>query len=238
MDMTRANESVACILCVEPDQETRALLEEMLSAYRTVFACNAYEALRELHSRTYDSYVLECWLPDLSGLQLCREIRKTDPNGPVLFCTGAARDQDRARGRRAGASAYLCKPVDPPALLNQLRVLLELAELESSHAKGELERVLREELAKRAAEILKRTGTERRSAGRAMERICKTKASNAFTEAGGTNAYLQRYWPAAFAGAWADYEQRSEHCVGEPADSLNAGSALPADTARAPEHWS
>jgi response regulator RpfG family c-di-GMP phosphodiesterase len=172
----------------------------------------------------------------MSGLQLCREIRKVDPNGPVLFCTGAARDQDRARGRRAGASAYLCKPVDPPVLLNQLRVLLELAELESSRAKGELERVLREELMKRGAEILKRTGVERQSAGRAMERICRTKASNAFTAAGGTKAYLQRYWPAAFAGAWAAYEQRPDRCVAERGDSSTAGSIFPAT--RAPEHSS
>jgi response regulator RpfG family c-di-GMP phosphodiesterase len=169
----------------------------------------------------------------MSGLQLCREIRKVDPNGPVLFCTGAARDQDRERARRAGASAYLCKPVDPPVLLHQLRVLLELAELESSRAKAELERVLREEFTIRAADILKRRGVERQSAGRAMKRICKIKACNAFTAAGGTIAYLQRYWPAAFAGAWAAYEQRPDRCIAERDDPSTAGSIFP--QTRAPE---
>jgi CheY-like chemotaxis protein len=216
--MTHADDSVACILCVEPDQEARALLEEVLSGYRTVFACSAYEAIRELNRLTYDSYMLECWLPDMTGVQLCREIRKADPQGPLVFCTGAARQQDRARGLRAGASAYLCKPINPPVLLSQLRVLLELAELESARAKVELERVLQAELAKRAADILKRTGVERQSAGRAMERICKVKASDAFTRAGGTRAHLQRYWAAAFAGAWAAYEKPSDRGFPEQRD--------------------
>lgn len=234
--MTNADDSVACILCVEPDPEARALIGELLSGYRTVFAFNAYEAIRELNSRTCDSYVLECWLPDMSGVQLCREIRKTDPNGPVIFCTGAARHQDRARGLRAGANAYLCKPIDPPVLLNQLRVLLELAELQSAHAKKELERVLHDELGKRAADILRRTGAERQTAGRAMERICKVKASNAFSRAGGTKAHLQRYWAAAFSGAWGVYEQRSDDCHSQASDSPIAVSTVATGADRAPEH--
>jgi CheY-like chemotaxis protein len=235
-DSVAPDDSVACILCVEPDPEARAVLKEVLSRYKTVFASDAYEAIRELNSRTCDSYVLECWLPDMSGVHLCREIRKTDPNGPVLFCTGAARHQDRARGLRAGANAYLCKPIDPPVLLNQLRVLLELAELESAHAKKELDRVVREELRKRAADILKRTGAERLSAGRAMERICKAKASDAFNRAGGTKAHLRRYWAAAFAGAWAAYTQRSDPCFSQASDLPVAASIATNEAPAAGEH--
>ena len=47
------------------------------------------------------------WAADWSGPSLCREIRKIDPHGTIVFCTAAARDNDRARAMRAGANAYL-----------------------------------------------------------------------------------------------------------------------------------
>ena len=201
------NPDTASILCVEPSAEAQAVLQEILAPHRTVFARNAYEALRELHASTWDSYVLECWLPDLPGVRVCREIRKIDPHGPVMFCTGAARHADRECAFRAGASAYVCKPIDPPAMVGKLRVLLALAALESARAKQELVRVLHEEFARRTDDIRKRTGATRGSARRAMERICRSKAAAAFISAGGTRAYLERYWATAFDAAWASYSQ-------------------------------
>ncbi|MDB5924818.1 MAG: DNA-binding response regulator [Betaproteobacteria bacterium] len=194
------------ILCVQGDEEDRALLAELLQHYRLVFACNAYEALRELGRGVFDGYVLDLWLSDWSGAQLCREVRKLDPHGPILFCTAAARTEDRNRAMRAGGSAYLCKPVDPSRLLAQLRVLLELADLESIRARIEASGVTQAELERRAAEVFKRTGESRRSAVRAVERISKAKASIAFSKSGGTKANFERWWPTLFAGAWANIQ--------------------------------
>lgn len=198
------------ILCVQGGEEDRALLAELLRDYRMVFACNGYESLRELRRGVFDGYVLDSWLSDWSGAQLCREVRKIDPHGPVLFCTAAARMEDRTRAMRAGGSAYLCKPVDPSRLLAQLRVLLELAELESIRARIDADRATRAELERRAAEVLNRTGESRRSAVRAVERISKAKASIAFLKSGGTKAHFERWWPTLFAGAWAEHSTRGE----------------------------
>src|SRR5690242_15714750 len=101
------------ILCVDPNREAQALLREILCQYEPVFASNAYDTLRMLDSGFFDAYLLESWLPDFSGFALCREIRRKDPGGTVLFCTAAARTQDRLLALRAGASAYIGKPLDP-----------------------------------------------------------------------------------------------------------------------------
>jgi DNA-binding response OmpR family regulator len=205
--MTNDCRTTASILCVEPNEESRELLQEVLADYQSVFVCSAYEGLRELNSRTFNAFVLESWLPDLSGVHLCREIRKVDPCVPVVFCTAAARDQDRARALRAGASSYLCKPIEPIRLLSQLRVLLELAERESSRAHAQMERVIQQELTVRTPEVLKRFGSTRQAASRAIERISRAKAFRAFVEAGGARAHFERSWPQAFALAWQSYEE-------------------------------
>jgi CheY-like chemotaxis protein len=191
------------LLCVQGDEEERGLLAELLKGYRMVFACNGYEALRELGRGVFDGYILDLWLPDWSGAQLCRDVRKIDPHGPILFCTAAARIEDRNNAIRAGGNAYLSKPIDPSRLLAQLRVLLELADLESIQARVEADRAMQAELERRGAEVFKRTGESRRSAVRAVERISKARASIAFSKSGGTRANFERWWPTLFAGAWA-----------------------------------
>jgi DNA-binding NarL/FixJ family response regulator len=143
----------------------------------------------------------------MSGLTLCREIRKVDPRGPVLFSTSAARIEHRARAFRAGASAYVCKPINPPLLVGKLRALLELAALESARARPELNRVLEEEFTRRVDQLWNRTGADIEGARRSMERTCRPKAAAAFIKAGGTRAYLDRYWNVAFSAAWETYSR-------------------------------
>jgi DNA-binding response OmpR family regulator len=146
-----------------------------MPGYQTVFACDAYAALREINSRSFGAYVLEVWLPDLSGLQLCREIRKLDPHGAVVFCTAAVRIEDRSRAFRAGANAYLCKPIDPYRLQSEVRVLFELADIESLRARVEEQQAVQEELQRLTSESVKRAHLAKGAASRAMERTSPVK---------------------------------------------------------------
>jgi DNA-binding response OmpR family regulator len=193
------------ILCVDDDEESRALLCELLREHHPKFAGNAFEGVRELHNGVYDAYVLDQWLPDWTGVQLCRVIRKIDPHGPVLFYTAAAQSQDRDQAMRAGASAYLTKPVDPQRLRCELRVLLELAALESINARVEAERATRDEVARYHAQALIRGGPVKQSIARTMERAARLKAAYAFISSGGTRANFERWWPSLFAAALAHY---------------------------------
>jgi DNA-binding response OmpR family regulator len=63
-------------------------------------------------SERFDLYLLETCLPEISGLELCRQICGTPEHAPVIFVTSAAYKADIQRGFQAGALAYLTKPID------------------------------------------------------------------------------------------------------------------------------
>ena len=63
------------ILIVEADAASRALFSDLLSRYSLTFAANAFEAVRSVNARPFHAYLLDYWLPDWSGVQLCRAIR-------------------------------------------------------------------------------------------------------------------------------------------------------------------
>lgn len=189
------------ILCVDDDPETRALLKDMLSDHQIVFAANAFEALRNINSRGFHGYLLDYWLPDWSGPALCREIRKIDPHGPIIFCTAAARDNDRARAMRAGANAYLCKPIDPQTLRAKLRAFVTLAEMESLQARIEEQRVVQEELQRRLSHVQQHIVTAQALMDSSIERTARTRAYKAFLSARGTRANFESWWPEVYESA-------------------------------------
>jgi DNA-binding response OmpR family regulator len=181
-------------------------LEEALSGFRVVFAVNGYEAMREMNRQAFHAYVLEYWVPHWSGLDACREIRKGDPKVPIVFCTRAG-NAECARALRAGATDFIRQPIDPPQFRRKLRVLLELADLESRRAQVDEQLAIDEELQNRAAHAIARAGLARLSAARAIERSTRAKALAQYLAAGGTRAYFEGSWNSRFSRTWALYEQ-------------------------------
>ena len=197
---------VRSILCVEDDAESRSVLANVLSDHKLVFASNAFEALRHVNAGSHHGYVLDYWLPDWSGPALCREIRKVDPHGPVVFCTAAARDSDRNRALRAGANAYLTKPIDPDALRAKLRAFLTLAEVESLRAKVDEEHAVQEELQRRLGNVIGQVNYARELVATSIERTARTRAYKAFIEARGTRAHFDSWWPQVYSSVRASRE--------------------------------
>src|SRR5262249_36227928 len=138
-----------------------------------------------------------------SGAQLCREVRKLDPNGPVFFCMASDRDEDHKRAERAGGSACLMKPLDPAQLRAQMTVWMELADVESIRAKLEEERAVQDEIVRRTQAVMARIAEARGNAVAAIERAARAKAYKAFIESGGTRANFDRWWPQVFGSARA-----------------------------------
>jgi DNA-binding response OmpR family regulator len=192
------------VLCVDSDPETRELMESVLPNCQISFAGNAYEALREVNARPHHAYLLEYWLPDWSGPSLCREIRKVDPHAPIVFCSSAAREQDRARGMRAGADAYLCKPVQPDELRGKLKALVTLSELESLRARVDEEQAVLQELKRRRDDAMSRVEHARRLETASLERTARSRAYKAFLAARGTRMHFENWWPQVFTSATAN----------------------------------
>jgi DNA-binding response OmpR family regulator len=198
--------TAAHILCVEPDPASQALLEQALTGFHVVFAVDGYETMREINRHAFHAYVLEYRVPHWSGLSACREIRRDDPKVPILFCSTAGGDEC-ARALSAGATDFVPKPIDPPKLRRKVRVMLELAELESRRAQVEEQIAIDEELRSRAADAIARTGLAKLAAARAIERSARAKALAQYLAGGGTRAHFEALWNPTFARSWALYDE-------------------------------
>ena len=80
------------ILCVEDDEDSSGLMTTLfeLLNYQVVIASTSAEALRLSQSERFDLYLLDSWLPDGTGIQLCEQIRSLDPVTPILFLSADA----------------------------------------------------------------------------------------------------------------------------------------------------
>jgi CheY-like chemotaxis protein len=115
------------ILCVDDDEDTCTMLSGLLGLVgcRTTTAGTAAEALELIACERFDLYLLDNWLPGGSGVELCREIRRSDPSTPIVFYSGAELDSEREEALAAGAQTYLVKPGDAAALVETIRRLLQ-----------------------------------------------------------------------------------------------------------------
>ena len=208
--MHTSSESGYHVLCVGADALDRSMLGQALAGYHTVFAVNGLEALRVVNRDVFHAYVLDYWLPDWSGLQACRHIRKTDPKVPIAICGAPALDDYRARAFRARATLYFCKPTDHAAVQRKLRAFLEIAELESTRARPELLRTIDDEIQLGVTAAITRADLEQPAISRSIERSARRKALAQFLEAGGTLAHFQAMWSESFSTTWAKHDHRGD----------------------------
>jgi len=114
--MTNSGVAKKRILFVEDDESLYGLVALSLTGYRIVTARDFTEGLRLARQRYFDLYILDNWLPDGSGVELCRRIREFDPHTPVVFVSGATCESDVREGLTAGAQIYITKPSSPDVI--------------------------------------------------------------------------------------------------------------------------
>jgi len=81
-------------------------------------------AMDAFSRQSFDLVVLDLMLPDSHGFDLCREMRKTHPQLPILMLTALGEDQDRVSGLKEGADDYLTKPFSLDEFLLRIRGML------------------------------------------------------------------------------------------------------------------
>ena len=114
------------VLCVEDDADTCAMLCGLLGLVgcHVTTAATATQALGLISRERFDLYLLDNWLPGGSGVELCREIRKSDPSARIVFYSGAGQQSEREEALAAGAHSYLVKPGDAAFLLETVNQFL------------------------------------------------------------------------------------------------------------------
>jgi DNA-binding response OmpR family regulator len=85
------------------------------------------EALARISSEKPDVIVLDIVLPDISGFDICRELKATveTANIPVVICSTKGGEMDKFWGMKQGADAYLAKPIDQEEFVRTVKGLLK-----------------------------------------------------------------------------------------------------------------
>jgi DNA-binding response OmpR family regulator len=122
------------ILVIDDDEEIRKLIKDFLSKenFEVETAKNGSMAI-ELVSKEPDKYqlaVLDIMLPDISGVEVCKEIRKFS-GIPILMLTAKSEDVDKIIGLEVGADDYLTKPFNPKELVARIKAILRRVALTS-----------------------------------------------------------------------------------------------------------
>jgi two-component system OmpR family response regulator len=126
------------VLVVEDDASMRLLCRFNLglAGFDVVTAATGEEALAATAGAPFDLALLDVMLPDFSGLEVARRLRRQAglERLPIVFVSARSSEEDVERGRATGAIDYIVKPFDPVALPQRLRDDLE--ELGRSGADG------------------------------------------------------------------------------------------------------
>jgi len=113
------------ILLIEDDPRLAGMVSEYLgeAGFRVSVVGEGRAGLARLTREPYDALILDLMLPDMDGLEVCRQLRaKSDT--PVLMLTARGDTMDRVVGLEVGADDYLPKPFEPRELLARLRAIL------------------------------------------------------------------------------------------------------------------
>ena len=115
------------VLYIEDHEDTRELVILLLGqkSFDVVTGGTIETGIALARAQEFDLYLLDSWLPDGSGLDLCQRIREFDQTTPILFYSAAAYAADHEMALRCGAQAYLIKPSAPSELCRLVAELIE-----------------------------------------------------------------------------------------------------------------
>ena len=116
------------VVVVEDEPPLQKLLAYNLEAagFETAQAFDGEEAVMLIEERPPDLLILDWMLPQLSGLELCRRLRRRPETAhlPVIMLTARGEEHDRLRGLETGADDYVTKPFSPAELIARVRAVL------------------------------------------------------------------------------------------------------------------
>jgi len=128
------------VMIVEDEASLVTMLRYNLEkeGYRVTEASDGEEAITVANETPPDAVILDWMLPRMSGIEVCRQLRrKTETRSvPIILLTARSEEADKVRGLNVGADDYMTKPFSMPELVARVRALLRRAK--PSQAKGVL----------------------------------------------------------------------------------------------------
>lgn len=113
------------ILIIDDDKDLSLIMGEMLEdyGYKVTIACDSETAFNLLSDNTFHLILLDINLPDITGFELCRELRSVS-TVPIIFASARTSETDRITGFDIGGDDYLEKPYSMKELLSRVNALI------------------------------------------------------------------------------------------------------------------
>jgi DNA-binding response OmpR family regulator len=114
------------VLVVDDDDTVASVVVTYLerAGHQTQRVSDGQAALDAVANRPPDLVVLDLMLPQVDGLEVCRRIRKTHADLPIIMLTALGEAEDRIAGLEVGADDYVTKPFSPRELVARIRAML------------------------------------------------------------------------------------------------------------------
>ncbi|MCL4424526.1 MAG: response regulator transcription factor [Firmicutes bacterium] len=130
----------ASILVVEDDPKIQKIIVQTLrkEGYRVLTSGDGREAIQKARAERPDLVLMDLRLPEMDGLEVCRELRKEGPL-PIIIVSARGEEADKVAGFTLGADDYITKPFSPTELL--LRVKAVLRRVQDHQAQQGQERI-------------------------------------------------------------------------------------------------
>jgi CheY-like chemotaxis protein/MinD-like ATPase involved in chromosome partitioning or flagellar assembly len=122
----------ARILIVDDEPNLLRMMEYALESqgYQISTALDGHAAFQSIYANPPDLIILDVMLPDMSGEDLCRQLRKNKITSavPIIMLSAKSQPRDKILGLRAGADDYLTKPIQTGELIARVQAMLALAD--------------------------------------------------------------------------------------------------------------
>ena len=128
----RIERSMKRILLIEDDKDIVELVRYNLEkdGYQVISCADGATGLAQIRKAPPDLLILDLMLPKMSGLEICKEVRKDSNLNrlPILILTAKGEEADRVVGLELGADDYVTKPFSPRELVARVKALLRRTE--------------------------------------------------------------------------------------------------------------
>ncbi len=124
------------ILIIEDAHNIRMALEDdfKFEGYQVNSAATGPEGLEKAMDLNLDIIILDLMLPELDGLEICKELRRHNIGTPIIMLTARSQEFDKVLGLELGADDYITKPFSPFELHARVKALLRRSEIRNQQA--------------------------------------------------------------------------------------------------------
>ncbi|WP_163580590.1 response regulator transcription factor [Gracilibacillus saliphilus] len=123
------------ILIVDDEQQMRMMLTLYLRKdFKLIEAENGNEAIAALKQNEIDLVLLDIMMPELDGIEACKQMKKHKPDVPIILLTALNETSQKVEGLTIGADDYVVKPFEPEELIARIHVQLRHFQKEGEQA--------------------------------------------------------------------------------------------------------